>query len=282
VDGLLLAYVADESVRFTPFPTDPRGDALELVRPTRHEHDPRSPSRQRTAQCRPQPPAASGDQRRCTTNIHAAPPACKLAPSIQRIDILANPLADGYPLGMGSPLAARLARNIKQLREARDLTQEQMARLSGIPRATWGHLESGSANPTLAVLDKVATALQVPIEELTAAPRASGRLYPRDSLAARKQGDGLVRKLLPDPIPGMLIDRMEIPAGGRITGAPHMPGTREYLTCEAGEILLAAGGEQWRLRAGDVVVFKGDQRHSYTNAGQRAAVGYSVVVLARV
>jgi transcriptional regulator with XRE-family HTH domain len=183
---------------------------------------------------------------------------------------------------MARELAARLAANIRQLRETRGVTQDQMARLSGIPRATWGHLESGAANPTLAVLDRVATALQVPLEELTAAPRSSGRLYPRAALASRKQGDGIVRKLLPDAIPGMLIDRMEIPPRGRITGVPHMPGTREYLTCEAGEITLAAGGEQWRLTSGDVVVFRGDQRHSYTNSGARTAVGYSVVVLARV
>ena len=195
---------------------------------------------------------------------------------------IANVLARRYSVGMSDPLSTRLARNIKQLREARSLTQEQMAKLSAIPRATWGHLESGKANPTLAVLDKVARALQVPIEELTAAPRSSGRLYPRSALAERKQGDGLVRKLLPDPVPGMVIDRMEIPAGGRITGVPHMPGTREYLTCEAGEILLAAGGEQWKLGPGDVVVFRGDQRHSYANSGSRSAVGYSVVVLARV
>jgi quercetin dioxygenase-like cupin family protein len=107
-------------------------------------------------------------------------------------------------------------------------------------------------------------------------------LYPKEALASRKQGDGTVRKLLPDPIPGMLIDRMEIPARGRITGVPHMPGTREYLTCESGEIVLAAGGGEWRLAPGDVVVFRGDQRHSYTNPAGRAAIGYSVVVLARI
>ena len=182
---------------------------------------------------------------------------------------------------MARDLAARLALNIRQLRESRGLTQEQMARLAGIPRATWGHLESGSGNPTLSVLDKVATALQVPLEELTAAPRSSGRLYPKAALPARRQGDGFVRKLLPDPIPGMLIDRMEIGPGGRIPGVPHMPGTREYLTCEAGEIRLAVAGEQWTLGPGDVVVFRGDQRHSYTNVGSRTAVGYSVVVLTR-
>ena len=185
-------------------------------------------------------------------------------------------------LAMGDELSFRLARNLKQLREARGLTQEQMARVSAIPRATWGHLESGAANPTLSVLHKVATALQVPLEELTAAPRASGRLYPRQALPQRKQGDGVVRSLLPDPIPAMLIERMEIPPQGRIPGVPHMPGTREYLTCEAGQIDLAVAGEKWTLGPGDVVVFRGDQRHSYRNGGSRLAVGYSVVLLAPV
>ena len=182
---------------------------------------------------------------------------------------------------MPESLPVRLAQNVRHLREARGLTQEQMARLAGLPRATWGHLETSAANPTLAVLDKVATALQVPIEELTASPRTSGRLHPRASLRTRKQGDGVVRQLLPDPIPGVLIDRMEIPAGGRIPGVPHMPGTREYFTCESGEVVLAVSGEQWTVGPGDVLVFRGDQRHSYRNRGNVAAVGYSVVLLTR-
>jgi transcriptional regulator with XRE-family HTH domain len=194
--------------------------------------------------------------------------------------VVANGLADGYRAGMSDELAVRLAGNVRQLRDARGLTQDQMARLAGIPRATWGHLESGVGNPTLSVLHKVAVALQVPLEELTSAPRAISRLYPKESLAEHRQGDGLIRKLLPDPIPGVVIDRMEIPPGGRIPGVPHMPGTREYLTCESGEFLLAVAGEQSRLSPGDVVVFRGDQRHSYRNPGKRAAVGYSVVLLA--
>jgi transcriptional regulator with XRE-family HTH domain len=185
-------------------------------------------------------------------------------------------------LDMPSDLSVRLGRSIRQLRETRGLTQQQMARLAGVPRATWTHLESGAANPTLAVLDRVATALQVPIEELTATPRSSGRFHRRDSLPVRKQGDGLVRKLLPDAVPGMLLDRIEIPPGGRIPGVPHMTGTREYLTCETGRLVLAVAGEQWRLGPGDVASFQGDQRHSYANPGPRTAVAYSVVVLARV
>jgi len=178
--------------------------------------------------------------------------------------------------------AARLAANLAQLREVRGVTQQQMARLAGVPRATWAHLESGHANPTLGVLNRVAGALQVTIEELIRAPRPAVKHFPAASLPVRTRGEVAVRKLLPDPIPGMEIDRMELPPGARMIGVPHVPGTTEYLTCERGEIVLVASGESWTLAPGDVVVFRGDQRHSYANVRDRVAVGYSVVVLARV
>ncbi|HEY4117753.1 MAG TPA: XRE family transcriptional regulator [Byssovorax sp.] len=179
-------------------------------------------------------------------------------------------------------MAERLARNVKQLREARGLTQQQCAKLAGVPRATWANLESGAANPTLAVLHRVALSLQVSIEELIAAPRSACRLYPKGTLPTRNPGLAVVRKLLPDPIPGMEIDRIELAPGARMTGVPHTPGTREYLTCESGELVLVATGEKFTLSPGDVAVFHGDQRHSYACVGARPAIGYSVVVLARV
>ena len=178
------------------------------------------------------------------------------------------------------PLSGHLAANVKQLRNARGFTQQQMARLSGLPRATWSNLESGSANPTLAVLHRVAGALQISLEELLAPPRTASRFYPRGSLPVRARGEVLIRQLLPDPIPGSEIGRMEFAALARLTGVPHTPGTREYLTCESGRITLVVAGEEWSLEPGDVVSFRADQRHSYVNPTRQTAVGYSVVLLA--
>jgi transcriptional regulator with XRE-family HTH domain len=183
---------------------------------------------------------------------------------------------------MNNGLGERIARNVKQLREARSLTQDQIAKIASVPRATWTNLESGGANPTVAVLHRAAAALQVTIEELLSAPRAACEFFPLGSLPIRTQGQARVRKLLPHAIPGMEMDRIELPPGGRMPGVPHTPGTREYLTCESGEIVLVAAGERWHLHPGDVVAFRGDQRHSYANPATRVAVGYSVVVLARI
>src|SRR5262252_6368747 len=180
---------------------------------------------------------------------------------------------------MDADLPSRLAKNVRHLRTTRGLTQAQVAKLADLPRATWANLESGAANPTLAVLHRVAFALQVPLEEIVAAQHAAAKHYPQGSLPERQRGGARVRSLLPDPVPGVLIERIELPPGVRMTGIPHTPGTREYLTCEAGEIELVASGETWKLGVGDVLVFRGDQRHSYANVGVRTSVGYSVVLL---
>ena len=181
---------------------------------------------------------------------------------------------------MDDKISAHIGANVKALRVARSLTQAQLSKLAGLPRATWANLESGDCNPTIGVLLKVSAALQVSIEELISPPRASARHYARSELVTKTRGTVVVRKLLPDPLPGLEMDRMELPPRGRMTGVPHRAGTREYLTCETGEIVLVASGERWTLKPGDVVVFRGDQPHSYHNDGGKTAVGYSVVAIA--
>ncbi len=181
---------------------------------------------------------------------------------------------------MARDVALNLAENIRQLREARSLTQDQASQLSAVPRPTWATLESGSSNPTLAVLVKVASALQVSIEELIGPPRSIGRIYRKAELHARQRTGVTVRRLLPEKLAGLEIERMELPAGCHLRGVPHTPGTREYLTCERGAVVLTAGGETFELSPGDVVVFRGDQKHAYHNPGARDAVAYSVVAIA--
>lgn len=176
--------------------------------------------------------------------------------------------------------SAHLAANVKSLREARGRSQAQLAKLAGIPRPTWATLERGDGNPTLHVLLKVATALGVSVEELVAPPRTDARLVKRDDLPLRKRGRVTVADLLPEPVPGLQMERMVIEPDASMTGVPHTPGTREYLCCQKGKVVLTASGESWTLTEGDLLMFRGDQKHSYRNPGRSTAVAFSVVALA--
>ena len=174
-----------------------------------------------------------------------------------------------------------LATNIRRLREAHNMSQQQIAQLSGLPRPTWASLETGNANPTLTVLSKAATALSVSIEELVGAPRNEFEFIPADKVKERKRQGGWLRPLLPDSLPGLEISRTELEPGGRMVGVPHTEGTREYLSCERGKVELVAAGQHHLLNEGDMLVFRGDQKHSYINPDKRRkSVSISVVCFA--
>ncbi len=174
-----------------------------------------------------------------------------------------------------------LADNIRRLREARNLSQQQIAKLSGIPRPTWASLETGTANPTLAVLNKAANALNISIEELVGPPRSEFKFIPAAKVRERKRQGATIRPLVAETIAGLEITRTELEAGGRMIGVPHKEGTREYLTCERGQVELVAAGKHHLLNEGDMLVFRGDQRHSYINPDKRRiSISVSVVCFA--
>jgi quercetin dioxygenase-like cupin family protein len=133
----------------------------------------------------------------------------------------------------------------------------------------------------LTVLSGAAAALQVSIEELIGAPRTAAQLFRAGEIREKKRQGAKLRPLVPEAIPGLDISRMELAPGGQLGGIPHTPGTREYLTCERGKIELVASGERWTLTAGDSLVFRGDQRHTYRNLdARRSAVALTVVCFA--
>lgn len=57
---------------------------------------------------------------------------------------------------------------LRQVREARGLTQAQVAALAGIDRVSFLHIESGRRNPSLAVALRIATVLAADPRDLFA------------------------------------------------------------------------------------------------------------------
>jgi len=182
---------------------------------------------------------------------------------------------------MDDPTPRWLADNLRALRLARGLTQLQGANLADIPRPTWAGLESGAANPTLAVVVKVAGALGVTLDELVGPPRAESHFDPAEDLPERRRRGVVIRDLVPEPLVGLQIERLAFDPGGSMSGLPHTAGTREWLICERGRVELRVAGQRYELGPGDVVVFPGDQRHGYRALDGATAVAYSVVSLAR-
>lgn len=180
-------------------------------------------------------------------------------------------------------IAAHLARNLTSLRHARSLTQDALARAAKVPRSTIANLESGSGNPSLQVLVKVARALGSPIDELLSPPRAKVRKYASGEIPELKRaGRGVtMRPLVPEPTPEEVLALMELEEDGVMGGTPHLPGTREYFSLLEGHVEIVVAGTRFEVSAGEVIAFPGNVPHSYRNLARKRSRGVSVVVMAR-
>ena len=69
----------------------------------------------------------------------------------------------------------RVALNIKRLRAALGLSQEELADRAGFHRTYISGVERVVRNPTITALDRIATALEVPLAELVSEPSAPVR-----------------------------------------------------------------------------------------------------------
>lgn len=64
-------------------------------------------------------------------------------------------------------IGKRIGQRLKFLREQRGLTQAQLAEMSGLKRPNISRLEAGNHVPGIALIERLAACLQVPIFDLT-------------------------------------------------------------------------------------------------------------------
>jgi len=175
--------------------------------------------------------------------------------------------------------AENLSKNLILLRYKKKLTQAALARLSGATRASIALIESGTSNPSLETLMKLALALQVPIDELISSPIADCKLIlAKDIPIDKRSKNGVIlKRLLPEKLRSTELDELILDEGATLVGSPHIEGTKEYFTCVEGEITICVLQQIFPIKKGDVLIFPGDRLHSYKNLGKKKAKGISVV-----
>jgi transcriptional regulator with XRE-family HTH domain len=167
----------------------------------------------------------------------------------------------------------RLAANLKDQREARGLTQQELSERSGVPRPTLAHLESGQGNPTLTVLIKVAAALGTGIEALVSPVRPKVRVVTKTEIPTEERAGVELRSLGMDL--GIGFERWELSRGARLERGAGRHGERRVVVCETGELAITVGQTEHRLRAGEVAVIDAAVRPSFESRGRGVSIVYS-------
>lgn len=182
-------------------------------------------------------------------------------------------------------LTRRMADNIRALRKARGYSLDDMARRSGVSRASLSQVETAKTNPTIAILWKIAAGLEVPFSALMGednAERVSVLRRPDQRVLRSADGHFESRPLTPAGVlTGVEVYELRL-APHTVHGSDaHAAGTSESLTVLVGTLRLRVGDEVHDLAAGDAACFIADVAHSYENPGRTATLVHNVIVYAR-
>ncbi|MEO5340644.1 MAG: XRE family transcriptional regulator [Magnetococcus sp. MYC-9] len=175
-----------------------------------------------------------------------------------------------YVIGETALISNLVGIRIRAIRGRRKQTQQQLADMAGIPRATLATVERDDANPSLAVVFKIATALGMTIDELVESEQRRIQHVTADEMRRVTSGDGAYRAVTVTPSGTYHFVQMvfQLCGLGIYQGVPHPPGSEEYLHVLRGEMELEVAGEHVLLKSGETAVFRGNVRHSYRNPGQ--------------
>lgn len=182
-------------------------------------------------------------------------------------------------------LTRRMADNIRALRKARGYSLDDMARRSGVSRASLSQVETAKTNPTIAILWKIAAGLEVPFSALLGednAERVSVLRRPDQRVLRSADGHFESRPLTPAGVlTGVEVYELRLAPHTVHASDAHAAGTSESLTVLVGTLRLRVGDEVHDLSAGDAACFVADLAHSYENPGRTPTLVHNVIVYAR-
>lgn len=163
--------------------------------------------------------------------------------------------------------------NLKRARADRALSLSDLARASGVAKATLSALEGGRGNPTLETLSALAAALQIPMGDLITAADPEPVTVVRADEGTDIPGTANDLRLIARFTPGGTVEVYEAvwPKRSTRNAGGHGPGTREHVLVTRGGLKVGPVGREVGLAAGDYATFAADDPHIYeARAGTRA------------
>ncbi len=166
-----------------------------------------------------------------------------------------------------------LGSRLRDLRQERGLTQRALARLAGVSPNAVSLIERDEISPSVATLQRFATALNVKMSYFFENTTSARILHVSSNRRPAIHGAGLIIEGLGSRLDDQQMEPFFItlaPCGevgsGHVTHAGH-----EFVCCLTGCVRYEIDGEGYALLPGDSLLFEADLPHRWENPGPEEA-----------
>ncbi len=165
-----------------------------------------------------------------------------------------------------------VANRIRNWRKEKKLSLDELSRRASVSKGMLVEIEKGAANPSIAILCKLAAALGVSVADIVnVASEPQVHIIEEAAIPVLWHGEkgGSARLLAGTAGPDMIeLWRWEMQPGESFSSPGHPAGTFELLHVEAGILTLKVEESVTQVVAGASAVAKTEAAHSYANHGE--------------
>lgn len=168
---------------------------------------------------------------------------------------------------------------MKALRKDRQLSLDELSKLTAVSASMLGEIERGVTNPTITVLWKITNGLKVPLSSLMKEGNGSTSVVYHHNSQICLEGDGFkIFSLFGfDQDKKTEIFYKTFEPGSHLESDGHGKGVEECILVADGTLTIETNNEVHRLSRGDAINFTSSMKHSYINCGTSSASAFVII-----
>ncbi|HRD33332.1 MAG TPA: XRE family transcriptional regulator [Rhodocyclaceae bacterium] len=182
-------------------------------------------------------------------------------------------------------IAQTVGANLRRFRARQQLTLDALARRSGVSRAMLGQIELGRSTPSIAIVWKIARALDISVTSFLGEALVERDVLIRaadSAVVVAARGKVRVRALFREAAtPRTEFFELRFAPLVRHRSSAREAGARANLVVAQGSIELGVGDRKHTLATGDSVQFSADVEHVYRNLVDGETLAYLVLSFPR-
>ena len=172
-----------------------------------------------------------------------------------------------------------VSENIKRIRQEKNLSLGDLAKLSDVSKSMLAQIERGEGNPTLSTLWKIANGMQVSFNTLIAQPKLPYKVTKLAEIEPILDMNGGLKNysLFSDIENNFSVYQIEVGKEISWISEAHLCGTAEFVIVIQGTLEIKLEEKTFILKKGENLWFKADVPHGYCNLDEGTTIFHNIL-----